>query len=78
LAKEREDNVAVIKSTVQAVKYLRENSESEDVYVQNYQVKKLEVTEISFWPGGNPYGYIFLSGTTHLIAFNQDDSIVCK
>ncbi len=77
-AKEREDNAAVFKNTVQAVKYLRENSESEDVYVRNYKVKKLVVTEITFWPGGNPYGYIFLSGTTRLIAFNQDDSVACK
>ena len=77
-AKERDEDAVAIKNTVQAVKYLRENSESEDVYVRNYKVKKLNVTEISFWPGGNPYGHIFLSGTTHVIAFNQDDSVACK
>ena len=78
VAKEREDHFLVVKNTVQSVKYLRENSEAEDVYVRNYKVKKLLVTEISYWPGGNPYGYIFLSGTTRLIAFNQDDSVACK
>jgi len=77
-AKDRDDDASAIKNTVQAVKYLRENSESEDVDVRNYKAKKLRVTEISFWPGGNPYGHIFLSGTTRVIAFNEDDSVACK
>ncbi len=76
--KARDTNPAVIKNVVQAVKYLRENSESEDVHVTLYKVNKLVVTEIAFWPGGNPYGYVFLRGTTRLIALNQDDEVSCR
>ena len=76
--KARDTNPAVIKNVVQAVKYLRENSESEDVHVTLYKVNKLVVTEIAFWPGGNPYSYVFLRGTTRLIALNQDDEVSCR
>lgn len=77
-AKDRGDDASSIKDTEQAAEYLKANSESQDIQVANFKVKKLKVTLVSFWPGGNPYAHIFLYGTRHVIAFNQDDTIACK
>ena len=67
-----------IKSTAKAVELLRDHSESRDLQVYDYIVKKVKYTEVTFWPGGNPYGHIFHIGTTHVVALNEDGSIKCK
>lgn len=67
-----------IKNTLDAVKYLRENSEAGDLYLQDQRVKGKVYTEVVHFPGGNPYGAIFAKGSLRVIAFNQDDTLYCK
>lgn len=68
----------VIKNTVDAVNYLRANSDANTLSVVYYNVKRLKVTEVLHYPGDNPNAAIFLTGTRTIIAYNGDDSITCR
>ena len=67
-----------IKNAIDAVTVLRENSESGDVYIKYYDVKRLAVTEVLLYPGGNPVGIIFKTGSKRIHAENGDDTVTCR
>ena len=67
-----------IKNTIDAVKVLRQNSEGGDVYVMYYKVNRLDITEVLHYPGGNPVGIIFKTGSKRIHAENGDDTIICR
>lgn len=61
----------------EALAYLVEGSESGDVYYEagSFQGKQYQV--IRYYPGGNPYGTIYLKGSTEPLAYIQDSDLVC-
>ena len=67
-----------INNTVDAVEYLRQNSDGLHLSVNNYRVNRRLVTEVLHYPGDNANAAIFKTGTRTIIAFNGDDSITCK
>lgn len=67
-----------IKTTWDAINALRENSEGEDVAVEYYSVNNLSMTQVVFYPGGNPVGVLFKTGTKKIYATNSDDHIECR
>ena len=67
-----------IKSTVDAVNYLRNNSVGEDLVIVHFNYAGEKFTHILHYPGDNPYGVIFEQGTRHIVALNSDDSVSCK
>ena len=67
-----------IRSTIDVVHVLRGNSEGGDVYVMYYDVRALSVTEVLHYPGGNPVGILFETGSKHIHAENGDDTITCR
>ena len=64
-----------INNTEDAINYL---SGSDGINVNRYIVKKSRITQVTYYPGENPYSVIFLSGTTHVIAYGEDDTIYCR
>lgn len=67
-----------VKTAVDAIKTLSDLSESNDVVMVYYKVNNRSVTEIRYYPGGNPYGIIFETGSTEILADNEDDTISCR
>jgi len=66
------------KNTMDAVNFMRGNSEAGDMAVIYYRVNGERFTEVIHYPGGNPVGVIFATGSRTIIAENGDDSIICK
>ena len=64
-----------IKNTQDAINFL---SGSDGINVDSFKVNKLRVTEVMYYPGENPYSVVFLLGTTHILAFGQDGTVVCR
>lgn len=69
---------ADIQNTVDAVNYLRQYSDGHSLSVSNYQVINSRVTEVLHYPGDNPNGVIFRTGTRTVVAYNGDDTILCR
>lgn len=67
-----------IKSTIDAVEYLREASSGADLDVIHFSYKGGKFTQVLHYPGDNPYGMIFEQGTRHIVADNTDGSVNCK
>ncbi len=78
IANKREEEGLDIKNTLDAVNNLRNNSEGEDLSIDYYKVKELKITEVVHYPGGNPVGVFFIQGTTHIQAYDEDSTIICK
>ncbi len=66
------------RSTWEAVEFMRGNSEAGDMAVVYYNVNGVRVTEVLHYPGGNPVGIIFPTGSRTMLAENGDDTITCK
>jgi len=66
------------KSTLEAVEFMRGNSEGGDMDVMYYTVNGRRFTEVLHYPGGNPVGVLFKTGSRTIVAENGDDTIVCK
>ncbi len=67
-----------IHNTVEAVEYLRHNSDAKTLTVEHFAYREQRFTQVLHFPGDNPYGVIFTQGTLHVVAYNSDDSIDCK
>lgn len=67
-----------IYNTVQAVEYLRHNSDARFLRVEHFTYREQRFTQVLHFPGDNPYGVIFEQGTLHVVAYNSDDSISCR
>lgn len=67
-----------IRNTVQAVEYLRHNSDAHTLSVDHFAYRGERYTQVLHFPGDNPYGVIFKRETAHVVAYNSDDSISCK
>jgi len=67
-----------INNTVEAVEFLRHNSDARSLSVENFAYRGERFTQVLHFPGDNPYGVIFERGTRHVVAYNSDDSISCK
>ncbi len=66
----------------EAVRYLMEGSEGEDVYL-NLEIAQTkpnptEVDTAIFYPGGNPVGLIFEKNTTNIIGQIDDSTVRCR
>ena len=77
-AKEKNKTSGSIHNTQQAVEWLANDSEAADVDVTYYNVNDASVTQVIHYPGGNPYGVIFQTGSKTIVAYNQDGAIVCR
>jgi hypothetical protein len=74
-----DEHVAVeFRDSVEAANCLREGSEAGDLSVYDFRVNGRRYTQVMTYPGGNPYGVIFLAETRTVVAFTQDSDIVCK
>ena len=60
------------------VKNLKEGSEAQEVYLQDFTYNNVEYTDAVFYPGGNPVGAIFKKSTYEVVAYNGDGDIVCE
>jgi hypothetical protein len=66
-----------IKSTKEAIAYLKEGSEGDEVHYNVYRVKGKIYNEVKTYGGGNPTSTIFRDGELRVHAHNGDDSIMC-
>lgn len=73
-AKSNDDGEKIV-NTQAAVDYLRR---ADGPVVTHYIVRGTKITEVLAYPGDNPVGNIFAYGTTHIIAENGDDDIICR
>ncbi len=69
---------AKISNTQEAVEYLRQSSDSENLSVSDFRVRSKHFTQVLYYPGDNAGGVIFEAGTTHAVAFIADSDVVCK
>lgn len=67
-----------VKNAVQAVDYLRANSEGEEVYVYKVDYKGKSFAAVTHFPGGNQYGLIFPWGSSKPVAMIGDGEIQCS
>lgn len=59
----------------QAIESLSENSEGGDVYLTVFRFKGVVYTIVQYYPGGNPYGYVFKGAT--VVARRTDGDLLC-
>jgi len=76
-SKKLEDS-PLIRNSVDAVDFLRENSEWSELEIQDYRIRGEEYTEVLHYPGGSPFGLIFLRLTRRIVASNVDGTIYCR
>ncbi len=60
-----------------ALKYLWDNSEGADVYIERVEIEGKKYSAVVHFPGGNQYGYIFPWGSSKPIASIGDGWISC-
>ncbi len=64
-----------IRNTLDAAKFL---SEADGFNVTNYNVNGKRVTEVTYYPGENPYGVIFQYTSSHILGYSEDGTVYCK
>lgn len=77
-AKSAANGEVEINNALDAVNYLRHNSDSSTLDVYDFRFNGNEFTQIKHYPGDNPYGFIFKRGTKNLFAYNEDGSVRCR
>lgn len=66
-----------VRSSKEAIAYLREASEGGDLYVSHFEYNGNEFTQVLLYAGGNPNGLIFAKGTTHAVGIISDSDVQC-
>ena len=67
-----------INTTAEAIKYLKNNSESNDLYVQQEKANGKIYSVVLYWPGGNPVGLVFELNTSSVVGYIEDSTVYCK
>lgn len=65
-------------NVVEAVAYLKENSEGEEVYYKSFDLDQKEYSAVQYYGGGNMTGSIFKKGSDVLHAEISDGDINCQ
>lgn len=73
----REEAPPTIGSVRDAVRFLKENSEGEDLYITDFRFRGRGFTKVVHYPGGNARGAVFASGTAEAVAVIADSSLRC-